>query len=252
VDYADPAAWAFWVDAIRAAHPAPVDFSFSSEDYGAELARRLGAQPVSFDPARARVPISGAEVRADPLAHWQYLPPPVRPYYVRRVALVGAESTGKTTLAQALAAQFETVWSPEYARAYLLARGGVCTEADMHVIAQGQAESEERLARQANRVLIGDTNVLTTQLWYEHYFGPPPAALRQLAAERRAHLYLLCAPDVPWVADELRDSPGERAWFHQHFQQELAATGAPVVTLSGPFEARLAPALAAVRDLLAR
>lgn len=250
VDFDDAAAWAFWVGAIRAAHPEPVAVVFSSEAYGPELARRLGARHVVFDPERAQVPISATQIRADPLAHWQHLPAPVRPYYVRRVALVGAESTGKTTLAQALAAHFETAWVPEFARDYLLARGGVCLEADMRVIAQGQAEAEDRLAQTANRVLICDTNVLTTQLWYEHLFGAPPAALRQLAAERTAHLYLLCDHDVPWVADGLRDSPTERGWFHARFRQELAALGRPYVTLSGPFAGRLAPAIAAVEELV--
>jgi HTH-type transcriptional regulator, transcriptional repressor of NAD biosynthesis genes len=250
VDFDDPAAWEFWVAAIRAAHPAPFDMVFTSEAYGSELAWRLGARHYSFDPGRERVPISATQIRRDPLAHWHYLPPPVRAYFVRRVALVGAESTGKTTLAQALAAHFETAWVPEFARDYLLARGGVCTEPDMAVIAQGQADSEERLARQANRVLICDTNVLTTQLWYEHYFGPPPGALRQLAAERPAHLYLLCAHDVPWVADALRDSPNQRGWFHERFRQELEAQGRRYVTLSGPFEERLAPAITAVAGLL--
>jgi NadR type nicotinamide-nucleotide adenylyltransferase len=237
---------------VRAVHPEPVDVNFSSESYGAELARRLGARHGVFDPARLRLPISATKIRQDPLAHWAHIPPPVRPYYVRRAALVGAESTGKTTLAQALAAHFNTVGVPEFARAYLLARGGVATAADMSVIAHGQAASEERLARQANRVLICDTNVLTTQLWYEHYYGAPPAALGQLAAEHPAHLYLLCAPDVPWVPDALRDSPGHRQWFHQRFQHELAATGRPVVTLAGPLQGRLAPAIAAVEALLAR
>jgi len=251
VDFADPAAWDFWIAAIRAVHSAPVDLVFSSEPYGPELARRLAARHVAFDPARRAVPITATQIRHDPLTHWRFLPPPVRPYYVRRVALVGAESTGKTTLAQALAAHFATVWVPEFARDYLLAHGGIATEADMPLIAQGQAAAEEQLARDANRLLICDTNVLTTQLWYEHYFGAPPAALRQLAAERTAHLYLLCAPDVPWVPDALRDSPAERGWFHQRFQQELGQQGLRYITLSGPFAGRLAPALAAVATLLA-
>ncbi len=251
VDFASPAAWDFWVAALRAAHPAPVDLVFSSEPYGPELARRLSARHVAFDPDRRAVPITATQIRQDPFTHWRFLAPPVRPYFVRRVAIVGAESTGKTTLAQALAAHFATVWVPEFARAYLLARGAVATEPDMLTIAQGQAEAEDHLARQANRLLICDTNVLTTQLWYEHYFGAPPATLSRLATERTAHLYLLCAPDVPWVPDALRDSPAERGWFHQRFQQALDAQNLPTVTLSGPFAGRLAPAVAAVAALLA-
>jgi nicotinamide riboside kinase len=120
----------------------------------------------------------------------------------------------------------------------------------MPVIARGQAAGEAEGARAANRVVIGDTNVLTTQLWYEHYFGPPPVEMVELAAQTPAHLYLLCAPDVPWVPDALRDSPGQRQWFHERFQAELAAVGRPVVVLGGPFEGRLGPAVAAVEALI--
>ncbi|MCC7358310.1 MAG: AAA family ATPase [Anaerolineales bacterium] len=253
VDYADRAAWAFWVAAIRAAlGGAAVDVVFSSEPYGPELARRLGARHAAFDPARAQTPVSATQIRTNPLAHWRHIPLPARPYFARRVAIVGAESTGKTTLAQALAKRFGTMWVPEFARDYLLARGGVCVEADMLVIAAGQADAEDRQARAGNGLLICDTNCLTTQLWYEHYFGAPPEALRRLARERTAHLYLLCDHDVPWVPDGLRDSPAERGWFHARFVEELAAQELPYVTLSGPFAKRLEPAVAAVERLLAR
>jgi NadR type nicotinamide-nucleotide adenylyltransferase len=103
VDYGDPAAWDFWVQAIRSVVPAGPDLVFSSEAYGSELARRLGAQHESVDPARAHVPISATQIRQQPLAHWDSLPAPVRPYFVCRVCVLGAESTGKTTLAAALA-----------------------------------------------------------------------------------------------------------------------------------------------------
>ncbi len=248
VDFASETAWQFWVDAIHAAVPSPIDVVFTSEPYGDELARRLGARHIAVDPERQRLPISATAIRAAPLAHWDYLPPAVRAHYVRRVAIVGAESTGKTTLAQALAAHFNTVWVPEYARDYLIARGGICTEADMPVIAEGQAAAEDALARQANRLLICDTNLLTTRLWHEHYFGPPPAHLTALAAEHTAHLTLLCAPDTPWVADGLRDSPGHRAWFHDRFQAELDAARLPYVVLSGPYPARLPAAIEAVTE----
>jgi NadR type nicotinamide-nucleotide adenylyltransferase len=250
VDFDDDGAWAFWVGAIRAAHPRPVDVVFSSEAYGHELARRLGARHVLVDGDRTHVPVSGRQIRADPLAQWEALPTPVRLYYLRRVALVGAESTGKTTLARTLAAHFGTAWVPEYAREYLEARGGVCTLADMTLIARGQAELEDCVARQANRVLIQDTNLLTTQLWHEHYFGEAPADLRQMAAERKADLYLLCDCDVPWVADGLRDSPGQRQWFQARFRSELEAAGLPYVVLAGAFEERLGPAVEAVERLL--
>ncbi len=81
VNFNDPLAWDFWVNAIRDVLPHNPDVVFSSEAYGDELARRLGARHVAVDPGRVQVPISATQIRDQPLAHWQYIPPPVRPYY---------------------------------------------------------------------------------------------------------------------------------------------------------------------------
>ena len=184
VDFASPAAWDFWIGAIRRAYPAErgPDLVFSSEPYGPELARRLGAGHVAVDPDRGRVPISGSQIRARPLAHWRFIPPPVRPYFVRRVVILGAESTWKTTLAQALAAQFATAWVPEYAREYLAGRPDRLS--GRHAAHRPRADAlEDRPARAANRVLICDTNLLATLLWWERYWGGRPA---EIASSTRA------------------------------------------------------------------
>ena len=257
VDFDDPQAWDFWVDAIRGVLPRDPDVVFSSEPYGDELARRLGARHVAVDPDRTQVPISAAQIRAQPMTQWSFIPAPVRPYFVRRVAVVGAECSGKTTLARALAEAFQTVCVPEYAREYLLADGEprrralTCTPGDLQAIAHKQAALEDELARQANRVLVCDTNLLTTQLWHEHYFGESPANIRFLARQQAAELTLLCSPDVPWVADGLRDAPASREWFQERFRHELAALGWKTVMLSGSAERRQAVALGAVQELLA-
>ena len=250
VDFADDAAWDFWVSAIRAALPQAPDVVFSSEAYGEELARRLGARHWPVDPTRAEVPVSASMIRSRPMDYWDYLPPPVRPYYARRIAVVGAESTGKTTLARALADHLNTVWAPEFARDYLLARGGRCTAEDMLIIARGQAALEEERARLANRLLVCDTDLLTTQLWHEHYFGPCPPELMETSKSRTAHLYLLCGLDVRWTADGLRDSPEHRGWFHRRFIDELEERGLPYLLVTGSPSERLATAVTAAEALL--
>jgi HTH-type transcriptional repressor of NAD biosynthesis genes len=114
--------------AAREVTHTPIDCAFTSEAYGAELAQRLGARHVAVDPARALVPISASALRADPSAGWEHLAPCVRQDLARRVVLVGAESTGKTTLAQRLAARLRqrsaavsgTQWVLEYGREYTL------------------------------------------------------------------------------------------------------------------------------------
>ena len=117
-----PDFWAIWRRALLAVLPGPPDRVFTSDPYGAELAATLGARWIPVDPDRVARPISGTAIRAAPLACWDHLPRPVRPYFVRRVSVFGPESTGKTTLAAHLAALHRTAWVPEYARAYLEAR----------------------------------------------------------------------------------------------------------------------------------
>jgi NadR type nicotinamide-nucleotide adenylyltransferase len=114
-DADDSAVWA--ANSVRVLGFVP-DVVFTSEDYGDRFAACLGCRHVSVDRARQAVPISGTAVRADPLGNWDYLEPPVRGYYAVRVVLIGAESTGKTTLARDLADAFGTVWLPEYGRTY--------------------------------------------------------------------------------------------------------------------------------------
>jgi NadR type nicotinamide-nucleotide adenylyltransferase len=248
VDFQSDAAWQIWVREIRAVVPHGVDLVFSSEAYGDELARRLGARHVSVDPARLNVPIFSTQVREGPLAYWEYLPPGVRAYYACRVAILGAESTGKTTLAQNLARHFNTVWVPEFARAYLEPSGGICTLEDMPVIARGQAAAEDQAARDANRVLICDTELMTTAFWHERYWGWCPDEIARLARERaeRYRLFLLCDSAAPWIGDGLRDSPGHREWFQQRFLQKLQQRRLPYVVLSGSYAERTAAAIRAV------
>ena len=112
-----PEFWPIWTDIVRR-HAGAIDVVFTSEDYGDELARRLGARHVCVDLTRRTYPVSGTAIRRDPLRHWDSIPPVVRPSYVHRVAILGTESTGKTTLAQQLAKAFRTTWVPEYGRPY--------------------------------------------------------------------------------------------------------------------------------------
>ncbi len=102
VDYTSETAWDAHVEVIAGLLDGPVDAVFTSDGYGEELARRLGAAWVRVDADRGGLPVSGTAVRADPARYWWALPPSVRAWFVRRVVVVGAESTGTTTLAEAL------------------------------------------------------------------------------------------------------------------------------------------------------
>lgn len=244
-----PQFWEIWTDSIRRVLPTGPDVVFTSEIYGDELARRLGARHVLVDVGREQVPISATQIRERPYDHWQYIPPCARPYFVKRVAIVGAESTGKTTLAGQLAQHYQTVWVPEFAREYLDAKGAYCELSDIPNIARGQMETEDALARQANRVLICDTDLITTTIWSDHYFNECPDWIRRAANERQYDLYLLTHNDVLWVADSQRDRPHMRDHFHNLFRHELESRNRPYIEISGSCDERLRAAIRAVDAL---
>ena len=264
VDYGDDATWAHWVDATLALYrtgddgggarygiASGPDVVFSSEPYGAELARRLGAACVTVDVDRSRHPVSGTLVRADPLAAWEHLRPRVRAHFVRRVAVIGAESTGKTTLCRALAETFATVWVPEHGRAYSEERGldGPWRADELLAIATTQNAWEDAGALAANRVLICDTDALATTVWQEKYIpGSSTAAVAALI--RPIDLYLVSAPDVPWVDDGLRDGEDDRVWMHERFVASVRQRAARHVVLTGSWATRQDRAVQAIEELL--
>lgn len=245
-----PQFWNLWLPVIHRAVPETIDAVFTSEDYGQELARRLGAEHLVADRNRQGVPVSGTAVRADPYKYWRHIPESVRPWYCRRIVVFGPESTGKTTLARRLAEHYNTVWVPEWARGHLDPQGGKCEARDIARIALGQAASEDTLARQANRVLICDTDTLTTTIWSEVYFHGVEPWIAELARIRRHDLYLLCDIDVPWVDDEQRDMPHRREEFFNRCKNALESHDRPYIRISGDWEIRFRTAVAAIDRLL--
>lgn len=245
-----PRFWEIWIDTIRRRVPSGPDAVFTSESYGDELARRLGARHVLVDSSRERVPVSATKIRANPFEHWQYMPDCVRPYFVKRVTIVGAESTGKTSLARNLAEHYKTVWVPEYAREYLDNKNAHCELSDITPIAKGQMQSESRLARRSNRVMFCDTDLMTTTVWSDHYFGQCPEWIKRAADGQNHDLYLLTDIDVPWVADPQRDRPRMRDYFHDLFRRELESRQRRFAIINGSFDERFEKAIRAVDDLL--
>lgn len=234
----DPDFWPIWVDLITR-HAGRVDRVFTSESYGDELGRRIGAVHTLVDPERRTVPVSGTVIRTAPLDHWELIPRVVRPYYARRVALLGTESTGKTTLAERLARRFETTWVREYGREYCETRPAMSlTLPDFEAIAWGQATLEDDAALDANRLLICDTELHTTATWSDIVLDTRPSWLTDAARARRYDLLLLLDDDVPWVSDGMRVLRERRAEHTHLLREELEAAGRSYVTLSGSFASR--------------
>lgn len=288
-DLTDPAAVP--TAALRALVPERVDAVFSSEPYGDDLGRRLGAEAVCVDPGRSVFPVSGSAVRKDPVGWWDFLEPPVRAALTRRVVVLGAESTGATTLALALAEHYRRrggVWArtwcvPDYTEEYRGRRPVAALRSEEYpLIADGQAEREEQAARTGSPVLFCDADAFALTIRHERHLGGASEETARVAARGRGDLWLLTdhrgvrMPDEPGGPSALRltdraraprptdaplaprpadgaadDRAALRAWTTARLLTQLAHTGRRAAVLTGPHEERLATAVAAVDDLLA-
>jgi NadR type nicotinamide-nucleotide adenylyltransferase len=233
------------------------DVVFSSEEYGHRYARHLGARHVSVDPARIRFPVSGTAVRADPWRHRAFLAPGVLAWFLYRVCVLGAESTGTTTLAQDLAEHYGCSWVPEYGRAYCEQRGGTqdWRSDEFTYIAQRQTELEEAAARTAvstgdDRLLVCDTDALATSIWHERYLGVSSPAVAGLAAARQYALHILTSDDIPFVQDGTRDGEHLRGWMTGRFREVLAARGGDWIEVRGNRSDRLRDAVRRIDALV--
>ncbi|HYW74628.1 MAG TPA: AAA family ATPase [Pyrinomonadaceae bacterium] len=232
------------------------DLVFTSEDYGDRFAECLGARHECIDKARKTASISGSRIRARPLAHWEYLEPCVRGYYARRVSIVGAESTGKTTLAENLAAHYQTNWVREYGREVserMLAQHGAYQwrTSDFVEIARTQCRCEDEAACHSNQLLICDTDAFATGIWHERYVGYRSPEVDLIAStRRRPDLYLLSDFHLPFIQDGTRDGESIREWMHERFVSSLTLQQRPFAFLSGSYEDRYRQAVSAIDVLL--
>jgi NadR type nicotinamide-nucleotide adenylyltransferase len=243
--------WPIWRGIVAAAHPEPIDYLFAGEAYGAELARQVGGL---FVPLGGRVlglgddPVAGLSstaVRADPAAHWPYLPAPVQAHYRRTICLHGAESTGKTTLAASLAQATGALTVGEYGRSHCEAHKDPLTLDDLLLIGRAQQAMIAAAAPYAGPLLIADTDPLMTAAWTEMLLGQRPAELTQAP---KADLYLLLEPDLPWINDGTRffADASERHRFARIVEQVLIDAGVPFVRIAGTGDERLAAAIGAI------
>lgn len=163
---------------------------------------------------------------------------------VARICLIGAESTGKSRLADDLAKRFDAVVVPEFAREYAIRVARPLDEADVEPIARGQIANEDRAP--ANALLILDTDLLSTVVYTRYYWGRCPEWIEHAARARLADLYLFLHADVPWVEDSARDAAADRERVHAEFHRALDEFKARYVSITGNWSEREAKAIAAV------
>lgn len=175
---------------------------------------------------------------------------------LKKVVILGPESTGKSTLSAALAEHFQTYWCQEYAREYLLKNGNKYSLEQLTEIAKGQLGLEDAYTQKAideeKSLLFIDTDMQVMKVWSEYVFGTCDPFILEAHAERSYDLYLLCAPDLPWIADELREYPdeGPRKELFAIYSSHLAMQSTPWVVIRGIQEERTKMAIHAVEHHL--
>ena len=231
-----------------------VDAVFTSEDYGDGFAEVLTeyfhdhagqTQPVTHvcvDKSRVSIPISGTQIRADPFKHRTYLSPEVYASFVDRIVIYGAESTGKTTLCEALADRLATQWVPEYGRQLWEEKDGALELSDMSHIGQTQIRHEEERTADAQEFLICDTSPLTTLFYSQAMFGVAAPSLEDLTKRLYKHTFI-CAPDIGFVQDGTRQDIEFRDRQHAWYLAELASRGIDYTLLKGDVETRISDVL---------
>lgn len=194
---------------------------------------------------------------------------------VKKIVIVGPESTGKSTLCEQLAQHYHTHWCPEFAREYLLSNGTPYTFEQLLEIAKGQLAMEDEYTRQVEKtwswlekercwinasslittshppLLFIDTDMYVMKVWCEYVFEKCHPFILDEIAKRQYNGYLLCAPDLPWVKDELREYPDDKnriELFHI-YKDLLVHQSTPWHIVSGSYEERLQQAIAAVNSL---
>lgn len=254
-DVYDPDDSAVWADnTVRWLGRAP-DVAFTSEDYGPRWAGLMGASHVMVDRARATVPCWASAIRARPLDHLDLVEPCVRAFLVPRIVVLGAESSGTTTLARALASRYASPWVPEYGREYCEALPDLFAHAwrteEFVAIAREQNRREDRAARRAGPVLICDTDAFATGVWHERYVGRRSADVEALAHGRPSAHTLVTEVDIPFVQDGLRDGEAIRVAMHDRFVERLREAKRDFTVVRGTVEERLRAAAAVVDAHLA-
>ena len=183
---------------------------------------------------------------------------------IKKIVIIGPESTGKSTLSELLAQHFETLWCPEFAREYLLTNGTKYSYEDLLTIAKGQLALEDEyytmlenqslpLLENGGRIpLFIDTDMYVMKVWSEFVFGQCHPFILEQAVKRKYDLYLLCNTDLPWTNDELREYPDlqTRRILYRMYKDIMINQGVPWVEISGDHEERLRQGIDVVNEVL--
>lgn len=250
--------WQNGATKIKAVVGKEIDTVFSSENSYHEYFNEIypDAEHIVLDNDRELFDISSVQIRDDgPYVHWDMIPKEVRPYFVKKVVVIGTESSGKSTLVQNLARVYNTSYVEEYGRTYydrFKDSMSVTLESDYHEIAFEHKYHERMQARTANRVLFIDTEAIVTQYYSELYVGKNFDILTEVAKLQDYDLHIYLEPDVKWVNDGMRVHGDQsiREENNRKLKKMFDEAGIDYKTISGSYEERFARCKDLVKGIL--
>lgn len=229
-----------------------LDVVFTSEMYGDEFAQYLGVKHVLVDQPRTHYAVSGTAVRENPFANWKFIPDVVKPYFTKRIVVIGPESTGKSTLVKKLSTHYGTDYVEEYGRTYTKISGtDNLTTLDFEKIALGHQKLINEKLKNGNKALFVDTEAITTKIFGKMYLGEQfdSLVIGEIIFKQYFDLYLLLDVDVPWVDDGTRDFPDVRKEHFNRIRAELDIKKINYVVISGDYQERFIHAVKEVDKL---
>jgi len=238
----------FWVNKVVYSRVKELDVIFTAADYGDEFAHHLGdIKHELVDIERIKYPVSGTKVRNNPYEYWNLIPNETKPYFTKKIVLVGPESSGKTTLSKLLSEKLNVPLVKEYGAKYFTEKNlnknskdnEEFTLLDINKIASGQIHLEEEALNKGEKMVIFDTDLIITQIWSEIYFGKSPKWIVDESYRRKYHLYLLMDIDFDWVDEGIREFPEKRQWHFDRIKTELDNRKLNYEIISGSIEERL-------------
>jgi HTH-type transcriptional repressor of NAD biosynthesis genes len=247
-----PHFWEFWratiLDAVKKVGGIVPEAIVASEKYGWDLAKALDCKYIMCDLEREIFPIRATDLRIDAFNNWDYLMDSVKPDYVKKICFIGPESTGKSTCAKNIAQHFNTVYNPEYAKSLIEQQNGNFYLDNVEQTAFAQIYKEKALSKFANKLLICDSDPLTTMIWSETLFNTCPESVKKLAIQSSYDVIFLFDYNTPYTIDihrnltksHMEKIDQDRKDFFYKMKSHLDQMNKEYIVITGSYEQRFA------------
>ena len=235
--------WGEGANMIKKAINKPIDCVFSSEESYNDLFKKYypESKHIIIDSVRGVVPISATELRKNLYQHWDKIPGCVRGYFTKKVAVIGTESCGKSTLVKKLAKFYNTNYVHEVGRDYCEKYSNQLTEEMFNLIAMKHFLLQKKIAEESNKVLFIDSDAVITQYYLDMYFnGKKSNLIDEISKLQQYDLAIFLDPDIPWVEDGLRfaGADDERRKNNEKLKKMFNERGIPFSCINGNYNER--------------